>query len=87
MINKIDKIELFPFLAAFFNRSDNTYNMLTNDAKTQHLFMLKRFLAIKYASLIQFVNRLSGPTIIDAIRDIVVPVSSKKSPSWMYTGT
>lgn len=87
MQNKIDKIELFPFLAAFFNRTDKTYEMLTDDAKIQHLFMLKRFLSIKYASLMQFVNRLSGATIIDAIRDIVVPVSSKKSPSWMYTKT
>lgn len=84
-IDKIDKIELFPFLAAFFNRSDNTYEKLTSDAKNAHLFMLKRFMSIKYATLVQFTNRLSGAIIIDTLRDIIVPVGSKKSPGWMYT--
>lgn len=84
----IEKLDLFKFFQEFFNRSSSSnYDNISPKVKTDHSFMLKRYLSIRFPELIQMFNKINSATTIDAIRLIVVPEGSSKSPGWMYLYT
>lgn len=85
MSQQIEKLDLFKFFQEFFNRSSTSnYHLISDKVKVGHSFMLRRYLSIKYPEVCQALNRIDSAATIDAVRLLIVPANSVKSPGWMY---
>lgn len=84
MEDVISKIDLFPFMRAFFS-NDGTYEKITKDAKKKHIFMLLRYLSIQYPVHINEINKNHSTEVIDSLHSSFK--HEGKQPWWTYTKT
>lgn len=80
----IDSIDLFPFFRAFFS-IDDTWDTLTDRAKTMHNFMLLQFLSIKHPEYIQEFNKNTIDLNVHVLNALHNAFKTPKYPGWMFT--
>lgn len=84
--NKTEKIDLFPFLRAFFS-VDGSWDVLSDSAKQSHNFMLFQFLSIKRPEYIQFFNMKHIQMNVHIMNALHNSFKTANYPGWMYTKT
>lgn len=78
----INKIELFPFMDAFFCDTI-TYNRMTDKCKMDHYFMIMRTLSIAMPVYCHKLNKIQSVHILDAIQKNVG--NQPRKPQWVFT--
>lgn len=80
----INKIDLFPFMDAFFCDTI-TYNRLTDKAKMDHYFMMMRTLSIAMPAYVHKINKIQSVHVLDAMQKACG--NQQRKPQWVYTSS
>ena len=79
-------MKLFDFIKVFFS-DDGRYEELKHYDKSKNRFMLNRFMAIKFPTNAQALNRIGTDPgyIVDSWRLVVLNKGLYRTPGWIYT--